>query len=72
LTFHHRDPSEKSFGLCDGKAERRSWKELRAEIAKCDLLCANCHMIEHFENPVGSQLVVVDDGQLGLFDVHLA
>ena len=46
FTFHHRDPSEKSFGLhnCD-----RALKKLLAEADKCDLLCSNCHKLEHAE-----------------------
>jgi hypothetical protein len=44
LDFHHRDPSTKEFavGSFSGSKER-----LRAEIAKCDLLCANCHRLRH-------------------------
>jgi predicted Zn-ribbon and HTH transcriptional regulator len=42
LQFHHRNPSEKSFHL--GIAGlTRSLAAMRAEAAKCDLLCANCH-----------------------------
>jgi transposase len=42
LEFHHVDPSEKSFGISvTGGA--RSIAVLRAEAAKCVLLCANCH-----------------------------
>ncbi len=42
LQFHHREPSEKSFGLAlNGTA--RSLEKARAEAEKCDLLCANCH-----------------------------
>lgn len=46
LTFHHRDPSTKSFPIAT-YAWKVSWERLVAEIAKCDVLCANCHMIEH-------------------------
>ena len=45
LEFHHRDPSEKEIRLTD-----RSMEKLRAEAAKCDLLCANCHRIVHSED----------------------
>jgi hypothetical protein len=46
LDFHHRDSSAKSFTI--GKAIQRSVKPdlLRAEIAKCDVMCANCHLEE--------------------------
>jgi hypothetical protein len=42
LQFHHRDPARKSFAL-SLRGVTRSMKELRAEAAKCVLLCANCH-----------------------------
>lgn len=42
LDFHHRNPSEKSFGL-SGKGQTVSLDRKRKEIEKCDLLCANCH-----------------------------
>jgi transposase len=42
LHFHHRDPSQKAFGL--GKTGlTRSLARARAEAAKCVLLCATCH-----------------------------
>jgi 5-methylcytosine-specific restriction endonuclease McrA len=42
--FHHRDPSTKLFSVGDfsGPIGR-----LLDEIAKCDLLCANCHRRRH-------------------------
>ena len=42
LQFHHLDPAAKSFGL-GVRGITRSIEELRAEAAKCVLLCANCH-----------------------------
>jgi hypothetical protein len=45
LSFHHRDPSTKSFGLAI-KSMNRKWEELLEEVEKCDLLCLNCHREE--------------------------
>jgi hypothetical protein len=42
LEFHHVDPRTKSFPL-SARGCTRSIKTLRAEAAKCVLLCANCH-----------------------------
>lgn len=42
LDFHHRDPATKSFAVSKGYAHY-SIERLFLEIAKCDLLCANCH-----------------------------
>lgn len=41
LTFHHRDPKTKLFGI--GEAQIIGWDKLLVEAQKCDLLCANCH-----------------------------
>ncbi len=46
LEFHHVNPQEKKFTI--GRQERRvSLKSLQDEIAKCRILCANCHRKEH-------------------------
>lgn len=42
LQFHHVDPTVKLFPL-SMRGCTRSIAELRAEAAKCELLCANCH-----------------------------
>jgi hypothetical protein len=47
LHFHHRDPSEKEFSLSRALTIGVSKDRILAEIAKCDVLCANCHAIEH-------------------------
>jgi transposase-like protein/5-methylcytosine-specific restriction endonuclease McrA len=41
LQFHHIDPASKEFTLRNG--DTRSLERMRAEAAKCVLLCANCH-----------------------------
>jgi transposase len=41
LHFHHLDPALKEFTIRSG--ETRSIARMRAEAAKCVLLCANCH-----------------------------
>jgi hypothetical protein len=42
LEFHHRDPSQKEFHLGLGGLTR-SLEKMRAEAAKCSLVCSNCH-----------------------------
>ena len=42
LEFHHRDPVGKRFQL-SGVGLTRALGEVRAEAAKCVLLCSNCH-----------------------------
>jgi len=47
LEFHHRDSTEKSFSVSKAMVHIRSWEAIRAELDKCDLLCANCHRELH-------------------------
>jgi DNA-binding transcriptional ArsR family regulator len=42
LQFHHRDGDTKEFGIGE-RGLTRSLAAVRAEAAKCVLLCANCH-----------------------------
>ena len=42
LQFHHVDPAQKSFALSH-RGLARALADVRAEAAKCVLLCANCH-----------------------------
>ncbi len=48
ITFHHRDPKEKSFELSRG-IEKYSMEKIQAEMDKCDMLCFNCHAKVHFD-----------------------
>jgi hypothetical protein len=41
MDFDHRDRSEKAFEV--GRGLYVSIKRLLIEIAKCDVVCANCH-----------------------------
>ena len=53
LSFHHLDPSKKSFGIDLRQCSNRSWKALETEAAKCQLLCLNCHMeVEHPDSTI--------------------
>lgn len=50
LVFHHRVPSEKDVAVSTAVTQRGWSKErILAEIAKCDVLCANCHRKLHWE-----------------------
>ncbi len=46
LHFHHRNPAEKEFSL-SVRGMTRSWDKYKAELDKCELLCANCHAETH-------------------------
>jgi len=49
--FHHKNPLEKAFTINKAIEHGKSWEDIRAEAAKCSLLCANCHRLEHFSKP---------------------
>lgn len=43
LEFDHRDSSIKKFGIAVSSS--CSWALILEEIAKCDVVCANCHRV---------------------------
>ena len=45
LEFHHKNPQEKEFAI--GSFANKKWEVIQEEILKCELLCSNCHRIEH-------------------------
>ena len=54
LHFHHIDPTTKSFDLGAGASKGRSKAAILAELAKCRVLCANCHLKFHWDERKGS------------------
>jgi len=46
--FHHTDPSQKD--KTPSKLFMLSDENIRKELDKCVMLCANCHRIEHHED----------------------
>jgi len=47
LEHHHRNPDDKEFQIGHA-AGNSSMKRLMKEIAKCDVLCTNCHRKLHY------------------------
>lgn len=45
--FHHLDASQKDFGISEDGGISRRWEKIVAELAKCAMLCANCHREVH-------------------------
>ena len=45
LEFHHLDPSQKEFGLC--QTLNIKWNAIKEELKKCICVCANCHREIH-------------------------
>ena len=59
LEFHHICSSEKNFGI-SYKGYTRSWKRVKEELAKCVMLCANCHREVHAKKLQLPQETVVE------------
>jgi hypothetical protein len=45
LHFHHTDGATKDLAVSE--VAKYGWARIRAEVAKCDVLCANCHAALH-------------------------
>lgn len=50
LEFHHKDPTTKEMSWT--KLRCRPWEKQKAELDKCELLCANCHREAHIDEEV--------------------
>lgn len=60
LVFHHTDPATKCFQLTNQALAYRAWDSIQNELAKCVLLCQNCHHELH--HPQGEWESVSDEG----------
>lgn len=50
LEFHHLDPNEKEFNI--SIANVKSWENIKKELDKCILVCANCHREIHYKEKI--------------------
>lgn len=50
LAFHHKDQEQKNIGISQAINRLWKWSRILSEIKKCDILCANCHRMEHAAN----------------------
>jgi len=50
LHFHHVDPAKKAITLADAIPNGWSRSRILAEVARCRVLCANCHAKCHWED----------------------
>lgn len=51
LDFHHLDRVEKRDSVSNLVVRGFSKEAIREEIEACEVLCANCHRLEHFDPP---------------------
>ena len=48
LQFHHLNPENKVFNISDAARRGTSLDRIKKELQKCIVLCANCHLIRHY------------------------
>ena len=52
LDFNHLDPTTKSFSVAEAFRNQCGREKIFNEIAKCEVMCANCHRVHTYENHV--------------------
>lgn len=55
MHFDHRDAHTKVKAIATLTRNTVAWARVEAEIAKCDLVCANCHAIRTWERKHGRE-----------------
>jgi hypothetical protein len=62
MDFDHRPGEKKCFNLSIAAGQTRlSWEKMAAEIAKCDVVCANCHRIRTYQRSLARRLEQSED-----------
>lgn len=51
LEFHHVNEEEKEFSVSRRANRGHSIENIRSEIERCEVLCANCHSKTHYKIP---------------------
>lgn len=58
LQFDHINPRTKLFNVQDRAAKGDPWEQIKNEMNKCQVLCANCHTRKHHDaNSLKRQLM---------------
>jgi hypothetical protein len=53
LDFHHREGEQKIMRISRMISRGATLTAIKREIAKCEVICSNCHRKHHFENGTG-------------------
>ena len=68
LSFHHTDPTTKEYTVAAMTSQGLAKATILKEIAKCIVLCHNCHAIHHYNERLLSWVVkhlALNEGILG-------
>lgn len=55
LQFNHLDPSTKTFTIASTRGRDATMLEIKEEMRKCEVLCANCHAIHTYMQTQGER-----------------
>ncbi len=72
MDFDHRDPKAKSFQITSPRAMLMDRLRLVAEIAKCEIVCANCHAVRSYRQQAEEWAARRARGQLNQSARHIA
>src|SRR5579864_8208987 len=72
LQFHHLNTQDKQFNVADAVRNGISLDRIKKEISKCIVLCANCHLIRHYNMRKKNQTSPGIAGELEELDTLLA
>lgn len=50
LQLHHKNPDKKVSSISEMRSSEHTLDEVKKEIDKCEVVCANCHWIKHSKN----------------------
>src|SRR5260221_3707871 len=72
LQFHHLNAEDKQFNIADAVRNGISLDRIKKEISKYIVLCANCHLIRHYNMRNIKQTSPVISGELEELNTLLA
>jgi hypothetical protein len=72
LQFHHLNSEDKVFNISDAARRGTSLDRIKKEMQKCIVLCANCHLIRHYNMRKKNQCRLEIAGELEELNTLLA
>lgn len=72
LQFHHLNSEDKVFNISDAAQRGTSLDRIKKEMQKCIVLCANCHLIRHYNMRKKNQISPGIAGELEKLNTLLA